>query len=149
MAKRGHRSKTKLEASICEEMKRRGVAHEHRVLHYRVRMETGKVTRYDPAIVAHRGPILFLVEPCLSYTPGGGAVERHTRFLDQHSAELVFVLVAPKPVAERLPPESYDELYTDAEVPVLVRRIRDQDPRKIARPFQKRRTSAPGATESP
>ena len=124
-------------------MRRQEVAHEHRVLHYRVRMRTGDAATYEPAIIAHRGPILFLVEPCLSYTPGGGAVERHARFLDQHSAELVFVVVAPKRVADRLPPESYDELYTDAEVSAVVRRIHEQDPYGAVPPFEKRRGTAP------
>lgn len=120
-------------------MDRQDVMHEHRVLDYRVRMKSGKVARYRPAIVAHRGPILFLVEPCLSFTPKGGAVERHVRFLDQHSPELVLIVVAPKRVADRLPPEGYDELYEEGAVPEAVRRIKDQDPRGVVRPFAKRR----------
>jgi len=102
-------------------------------------MKSGKITPYRPTIVVHRGPILFLVEPCLAYTPGKGPVERFTRFLDQHSPEIVFVAVAPKRVAMRLPPPSYDELYEDSEVPRMVVRIREQDPRGAVRPFTKRR----------
>jgi len=132
-----HKTKTKLEAAVCEEMDRQRVAHAHRVLSYRVRMKSGKDAPYRPAIVAHRGPILFLVEPCLSYAPRG-AVRRHARFLEQHSPEIVLVLVAPKPVADRLPPESYDELYMDAQLARLVSRIRDQDPRGAVQPFSKK-----------
>ena len=120
-------------------MERQEVPHEHRVLRYRVRMASGKVAKYQPAIVAHRGPILFLVEPCLSYTPGGGTADRHVRFLEQHSPELVMIVVAPERVAARLPPESYDELYDEDDVPKLVRRIRDQDPHGAVHPFPKRR----------
>jgi len=120
-------------------MDRQGVPHEHRVLDYRVRMKSGNVARYRPAIVAHRGPILFLVEPCLSFTSRGGAAERRTQFLDQHSPELVMIVVAPKRVADRLPPESYDELYAETDVSTLVRRIREQDPQGAVRPFPKRR----------
>jgi len=134
-----HRAKTKLEAAICKEMNRQHLEHAHRVLTYRVRMKSGKTAAFQPAIVAHRGPILFLVEPCLSYVAGGGAVQRHARFLEQHSAELVLVLVAPKSVADRLRAESYDELYEDKELGKLVSRIRTQDPRGAVRQFEKRK----------
>lgn len=120
-------------------MERQGVAHGHRVLHYRVRMKSGKVARYQPAIAAHRGPILFLVEPFLSSARAAGIFERVTQFLEQHSPEIVFVAVAPTRVAVRLPPESYDELYGDGEVQRLVRRIHTQDPEGPVRPFPKRR----------
>lgn len=133
-----HRTKTKLEAAICKEMDRQGVVHAHRVLSYRIRMKSGKDAPYRPAIVAHRGPILFLVEPCPSYTSGGGAVQRHARFLEQHSAEIVLVLVAPKAVADRLPPESYDELYGETDLDGLVSRIRNQDAQGAVQPFPKR-----------
>jgi len=140
-----HRTRTKLEAAICAEMDRQRVAHGHRILHYRVRMKSGKVARFDPAIVVHRGPILFLVEPCSTV---GGTVERSTRFLDQHSPEIVLAVVAPKRVADRLPPESYDELYDAGDVPRLVQRIREQDPQEAVRPFPKRRQSAAKGTSS-
>lgn len=139
MAARGHRSKSKLEASVCEEMRRQGVPHEHRTLRYRVHMPSGGAARYEPDIVAHRGPVLFLVEAVLSYTPGGGNVDRLKRFLEQHSPEIVLAVVAPKRIADRLPPESYDELFAAADVPKLVRRIREQDPEGAVFPFPKRR----------
>lgn len=81
---------------------------------------------------------MFLVEPCLSYSPGGGAAARYGRFLEQHSPDIVLVLVAPGPVAARLPPESYDELYETTELEKLVSRIRDQDPQGGVAPFRKR-----------
>lgn len=139
VAAREHRSKSKLEAAVCEEMRRQGVAHEHRTLRYRVHMPSGKVARYEPDIVAHRGPVLFLVEACLSYTPGGGNVDRLMRFLEQHSPEIVLAVIAPKRIVNRLPPESYDELYAAGDVPKLVRRIREQDPTGAVLPFPKRR----------
>lgn len=139
MAKRAHRTRSRLEAAVCEEMERQAVPHEHRSLRYRVVMASGKVAKYQPAIIAHRGPLLFLVEPCRSHTPGGGAVERHTRFLDQHSPELIMIVVAPERVADRLPPESYDELYPEGDVAKMVRRIREQDPKGTVRPFAKPR----------
>jgi len=132
----GHETRTKLEAAVCAEMARQELPHEHRTLHYRVRMKSGKVAKYDPAIVVRCGPILFLVEPCLSL---GGPVERATRFLDQHSPEIVMAVVAPRRIAAKLPPESYDELYEEGDVPRLVQRIREQDPLGAARPFPKRR----------
>jgi len=140
-----HRTKTKLEAAICKEMARQGVAHAHRVLNYRVRMKSGRTAAFQPAIVAHRGPVLFLVEPCLSYTPGGGAVQRHERFLVQHSAELVLILAAPGTVAARLPHGSYDELYEDTELEKLVSRIRDQDPHGAVGHFEKRKRVRAGS----
>ena len=141
-----HRTRTKLEAAICAEMDRQQVAHGHRVLHYRVRMKSGKVARYEPAIAVHRGPILFLVEP---FAALGGAVERTTRFLDQHSPEIVLAVVAPARIAAKLPPESYDELYEAGDVPRLVQRIREQDPHGAVRPFRKRRQSAGGTPSRP
>lgn len=141
-----HRTRTRLEAAICAEMDRQQVAHGHRVLHYRVRMKSGKLARYEPAIVAHRGPVLFLVEPCATV---GGTVERTTRFLDQHSPEIVLAVVAPARTAAKLPPESYDELYDAGDVPRLVQRIREQDPHGAIRPFPKRRRSAAGADGTP
>jgi hypothetical protein len=116
-------------------MGRQHVAHAHRVLDYRVRMKSGKTAAFRPAIVAHRGPILFLVEPCPSYR--SGTVQRHRRFLEQHSSEIVFVLAAPGSVAARLPHDCYDELYSDQEVVTLVTRIREQDPRGALAPFRK------------
>jgi hypothetical protein len=98
-------------------------------------MKSGKTVKYEPPIVVRRGLILFLVEPCLSF----GGVERATRFLDQHSPEIVLAVVAPKRIAAKFPPESYDELYQDGDVPRLVRRIREQDPLGSVRPFPKRR----------
>ena len=132
----GHETRTKLEAAVCAEMGRQELPHEHRTLHYRVRMKPGKTARYEPAIIVHRGPVLFLVEPCLSL---GGVVERAMRFLDQHSPEIVMAVVAPKRIAAKLPPESYDELYGEGDVPRLVQRIREQDPFGAVRPFPKRR----------
>jgi len=130
-----HDTRTKLEAAVCAEMDRQGLAHSHRLLHYRVRMKSGKVAKYEPAIVVHRGPILFLVEPHVSVT----ATERSLRFLEQHSPEIVYVAVAPARIAARMPPESFDELYVDTELPALVRRIREQDPEGAVRIFLKRR----------
>jgi len=132
-----HETRTKLEAAICAEMGRQALPHEHRTLHYRIRMKSDKVAKYDPAIVVRRGPILFLVEPC---SAPGAAVERLTQFLDQHSPEIVLAIVAPKRVAAKLSPESYDELYEEEDVLRLVRRIREQDPFGAVRPFPKRRS---------
>ena len=120
---------------MCREMRRQGLDHGHRVLRYRIRMKSGRDAPYRPAIAVNRGPILFLVEPCETK----GAVDRATRFLDQHSPEIVFVAVAPKRLAAMMPPESYDELYADGDVPRLVRRIREQDPEGAVRLFRKRR----------
>lgn len=135
VARRDHRSKTRLEVAVCEEMDRQHLPHEHRALRYRVRMKSGKVAKYEPAIVVHRGPILFLVDVCLSVAPE----ERRTQFLDQHSPEIVLAVVAPKRVASRLPPESYDELYEEGDVPRLAQRIREQDPYGSVRLFEKAR----------
>jgi hypothetical protein len=126
-------------------MDRQDVPHGHRILHYRVRMKSGKVAKYEPAIVVHRGPILFLVEPCLSV---GATVERTSRFLDQHSPEIVMVVVAPKRIASTLSPKSYDELYEEGDMPRLVQRIREQDPRGAVRSFAKPRQSAASGTSS-
>jgi len=58
-----HESRTKLEAAVCGEMVRQKLPHEHRSLRFRVQNAAGGAAKYSPAIVARRGPILFLVEP--------------------------------------------------------------------------------------
>lgn len=106
-------------------------------------MKSGKTVAFQPAIVAHRGPILFLVEPCPSCRIG--VVQRNARFLEQHSSELVFLLVATASVAARLPPDCYDEVYSDDDVEMLVTRIRNQDPLGALAPFQKRKRLKAGS----
>ena len=132
-----HTSRTKLETKVCEEMVRRRVSHEHRSLHFRVHGAAGHPVKYAPAIVARCGPILFLVEPV--GTPSRAVLERLARFLEQHSPEIVLVLVAPDAKATKIPPEAYDEIYPESSVPQMVARIRDQDPEGIVRPFEKTR----------
>lgn len=133
----GHETRTKLEAAVCREMVRQGLPHEHRSLRFRVRIATGGAARYSPAIVARRGPILFLVEPVA--TMARPTIERLTGFLDQHSPEIVLVIVAPDAKAWKAPPEAYDEIYTESELARMTRRIREQDPDGIVAPFEKPR----------
>src|SRR2546427_650126 len=80
----------------------------------RVGNAAGPAAKYSPAIVARRGPILFLVEPVAVISRP--AVERLTGFLDQHSPEIVLVIVAPDAKVRRVPPEAYDEIYPESEV---------------------------------
>ena len=136
-ARAGHASRTKLEAAACDALVRRKVAHEHRSLRFRVRDETGGHAKYLPAIVARRGTILFLVEP-LS-TPSRAVLERMTRFLEQHSPEIVLVVIAPDAKVSKIPIEAYDEIYPESRLADLVKRIRDQNPDGLIPPFEKPR----------
>ena len=131
----GHGCRTKLEAAVCLEMDRQGLPHEHRSLRFHVHHGPGGSTKYEPAIVARRGPILFLVEPVESAR--SDATRRLTRFLEQHSPEIVLVLVTSDTAVEEIPPESYDEIYGTSSVGRLTSRILEQDPDGIVRPFQK------------
>jgi hypothetical protein len=137
MTRDGHGCRSDLETAVCEEMAGQGVAHEHRSLRFRVEDEHGGIARYEPAIVARRGPILFLVEPIPSLEKR--AIERLSRFLEQHSPEIVLVVVAADSVGHQVPPEAYDEIYVATEIGALTRRIQDQDPEGIVRPFRKPR----------
>ncbi len=132
-----HGCRTELETAVCEEMGRQGVGHEHRSLRFRVQDDRGDTARYEPAIVARRGSILFLIEPLPSIRKS--AVERLSRFLEQHSREIVLVVVAPDAVGDALPHEAYDEIYVASEIEKLATRIRDQDPEAIVQPFPKPR----------
>ena len=67
------------------------------------------------------------------------AIERLTGFLDQHSPEIVLVIVAPDAKVRKVPPEAYDEIYPESEVTQMTRRIREQDPKGIVLPFEKPR----------
>ena len=131
----GHACRTNLETDICVEMERQGLPHEHRSLQFRVYDPRGGSTKYEPAIVAHRGPILFLVEPVASAR--SGAVRRLTGFLQQHSPEIVLVLVTTDAAVDEIPPEGYDEIYGASGVGRLTARIREQDPDCIVQLFHK------------
>jgi hypothetical protein len=142
----GHATRSNLEAAVCDEMTRQDVPHAHRSLHFRVRDATEKSTKYSPAIVAHRGPILFLVEPVPS--TASQVVKRLTNFLEQHSPEIVLVVVAPDSAVRQVPPHAYDEIYATSEISRMIRRIREQAPEGIVRPFPKPRSEPREAHEA-
>lgn len=132
-----HATRSDTERALCQEMDRQGLAHAHRSLHFRVRPESGENQAFEPDIAVHRGPILFLLV-CLE-----DDADRETRarllarFLDQHSPEIVLVVVAPSGTIPDVPQAAYDEIYDDAEPAAVVRRIREQDPQGMIRPFAK------------
>jgi hypothetical protein len=132
-----HRTRSSLEKALCEELRRQSVPHEHRSLHFRVHLPSGAEGRYEPDLVVRRGPILFLVEPL---GDGGAEPERLellAAFLDQHSPEIVLVLVGDEARLGTIPPACYDELYPASKLAAVVRRIRRQDPQGMVRPFTK------------
>ena len=137
----GHACRTKLETAVCAEMDRQQLPHEHRSLRFRVHDAAGRSTKYEPAIVARRGPILFLVEPVAS----GRAVRirRLVGFLQQHSPEIVLILVTADVAVEEIRPEAYDEIYAASDVGRLTARIREQDPEGIIQPFLKPTRTGP------
>lgn len=136
-ARADHACRSDLETAVCAEMGRQGVSHEHRSLRFRVQDEQGGTSKYEPAIVARRGSILFLVEPLQSLRTV--AVGRLSRFLEQHSPEIVLVVVAQDAIGPRVPQAAYDEIYAATEIEELTARIREQDPDGIVRPFLKPR----------
>lgn len=117
-------------------MRRQGVSHEHRSLHFRVRMSTGETAEYRPDIVARRGSILFLVEP-VEGAEDPARFALLAAFLEQHSPEIVLIVLAAKERIASLPPQAYDEVYDVSQVAAVVRRIRRQDPAGMVRPFRK------------
>lgn len=121
---------------MCETMRRQNLPHEHRSLRFRVQMASGQTVEFRPEIVARRGAILFLVEP-LADAADPPRLELLSRFLDQHSPEIVLVLLADRDAMARIPPEAYDELYDAGDVAAAVRRIRLQEPSGMIRPFPK------------
>jgi hypothetical protein len=124
-------------------MERQGVRHEHRSLHFRVREGSGPDLPYEPEIVARRGSILFLVEPLADVKADRRRIQILSKFLDQHSPEIVLIAVLPEKQIAELPQESYDEVYPDTELASVATRIREQDPKGIVRPFLK---PGPGRT---
>jgi hypothetical protein len=119
-------------------MGRQRLKHEHRSLRFRVWDAKGNETGYAPAIVARRGPILFLVEP-LQSDLGHDAIAYLSGFLEQHSPEIVFIVVTPDGYVDRIPQEAYDEIYSASDLRAMTSRIREQDPGGIVRPFIKPR----------
>ena len=136
MTVRGHACKSDVETALCKEMGRQRLPHEHRSLQFRVLDGRGGSKDYSPAIVARRGPILFLVEPV---DKKRGMVDLLQRFLEQHSPEIVHVVVAPVDLMDRIPHGAYDEIYAASDLGGLTTRIREQDPEGIVRPFEKPR----------
>ena len=122
-------------------MRRQNVAHEHRSLRFRVTLTSGETVEYRPDVVARRGTILFLVEP-LRDAGDAARIELLERFLDQHSPEIVLVVLAEEDAMGRVPAEAYDELYDAGDIAAAVRRIRLQEPGGIIRPFPKPRSGA-------
>jgi hypothetical protein len=135
-----HETRSDLERTICEELAAQGLSHEHRSLHFRVRDASGALLGYDPTLVVRRGPIVFLVEAVTEATDAS-RIALMARFLEQHSPDLVLVVLARRAVLETLPAEAYDERYDAADVPRAVRRIREQDPEGIVEPFLKDRAA--------
>ena len=136
-----HETRSALEASVCEAMRRQNVAHEHRSLRFRVTLPSGQAVEFRPDLVARRGPILFLVEP-LGDARDAARMELLEHFLEQHSPEIVLVVLAERDAMGRVPAEVYDELYDAADVAAVVRRIRLQRPGGMIRPFPKPRSGA-------
>ena len=118
-------------------MRTQGVTHEHRSLHFRVRMGEGTPVEYTPDLVARRGSFLFLVEPLAQGAADRARLQLLHRFLESHSPEIVLILVTADADTRGLPSESYDEAYTSAQVDALVRRIRYQDPKGLLLPVRK------------
>ncbi len=119
-------------------MTRQSLPHEHRSLHFRIADASGGTEEYTPAIVARRGSLLFLVDSVDS-AADRNAIRRFSRFLEQHSPELVLAVVTADDAVERIPPDAYDEIYAASDVAKLTARIRSQDPKGIIRPFDKPR----------
>ena len=134
-----HGTRSELERRVCREMDRAGVPHEHRSLHFRVRLPRGDVVEYEPDIVARRGPILFLLVHLGRDGESPRQREILSHFLEQHSPEIVLILVAPAEAIRELPPETYDEVYAATDVDRAVWRIGEQDPHGMVRPFVKPR----------
>lgn len=132
-----HAPRSTLEGALCAELRAQGVAHEHRSLHFRVRLPSGDTVRYDPDLVTRRGPIVFLLEPLGDGTDDARRLEVLSAFLDQHSPEIVLVIVVPRERIASLPASAYDEAFGAEDLEGVVRRIREQDPQGMIRPFPK------------
>lgn len=131
-----HPAKTALERALCEEMERQSVPHEHHSLKLRVRGEKGESAPFEPDLIARRGSILFLIK---GLSPHAEEAPQMAAFLEQHSPEIVLVAVVAPQDLGRIRPDAYDEIYATTDVPRIVRRIREQDPRGMVPPFSKPR----------
>ncbi len=82
---------------------------------------------------------MFLIEPLDGARDETRRLELLAAFLEQHSPEIVLVIVTPRARLAGLPASAYDEAYASEDLGAIVRRIRDQDPRGALRPFPKPR----------
>ncbi len=82
---------------------------------------------------------MFLIEPLEGAASESHRLELLAAFLDQHSPEIVLVVVTLRERLASLPSTAYDEAYASEDVAGVVRRIQEQDPHGIIRPFPKPR----------
>jgi len=134
-----HPTESELERDLCGELRNQEVDHEHRSLRFRIKGKDPSEIPYRPAIVVRRGQVLFLIEAIPSEEAEGTTARILSRFLEQHSSELVLVVVAPRPICERFPADAYDEIYAADDLARAVRRVRDQATQGIVEPFTKLR----------
>ena len=132
-----HPNGTEAETALCAAMEREGVDHEHRSLHFRIRRAGGHERTYEPPLAARRGPILFLLEPLEAEAWDETRRDLLRGFLEQHSPDIVLVLVVPERLIPEIPGDAYDEIYPMEDLAAVARRIREQDPRGLLRPFPK------------
>jgi len=132
-----HAPRSALEGSLCAELRRQRVQHEHRSLHFRVRLSGGQVAEFTPDLVAHRGAVLFLLEPLVGGAGDSARLELLEKFLETHSPEIVLILVTTDADIAALPSAAYDEAYPSTEIAAVARRIREQDPKGLILPFKK------------
>ena len=129
-------------------MERQGLSHAHRSLHFRVIDTSGERTPYDPDIVVHRGSTLFVLDVLDPTGEGRTRVDLASRFLAQHSSEIVFVAIVPAGRIGETPKEAYDEIFEAGQLLEAVARIREQDPHGFVAPFLKPSPPGEGSGET-
>jgi len=106
----GHRVRTNLEDTVCQDLTNKGVPHDHDIPPFAVVLESGRRTTYVPEIlVAYEGNTI-LISCITSYRRGDPRVRRIRCFRRDNKKIYHTIIAAPADVARRLPKDSYDDL---------------------------------------
>ena len=106
----GHVVKSKLEDTVCQDLSRKGVPHDHDIPPFAVTLESGRRTSYTPDVmVAFEGNTIFI--NCITTYRRGDPRVRRIRCFRRDNRKIYHTIIATsQDVARRLPRDAYDDI---------------------------------------
>ena len=109
----GHIVRSQSEASLCEYLNARNVAHEHWALNFELPTSPKEWRLFVPRIVLTElkcDDRTVIIEPVNSIQIGGG-VRRLQSFRKKHSREYFVIVVTRRVFHRRIPQDAYDAIF--------------------------------------